>query len=134
MNIIAIWLVLVRTKPTLVVIYIYPHSSHVFWFFEWAHVNSTFLGRDSLPFVLIKWHVHSKHDNQDGDKMNTLAFIDFYSSKFSQPWFVKIFHRQNFVPYCIWLKQLVHLVGWNFGCHKTYYFKTKLVLQVEQTT
>ena len=27
---------------------------------------------------------HSKLDNEDDDEMNTLAFINFYSSKFSQ--------------------------------------------------
>ena len=43
--------------------------------------------------------VHSKHDNQDDDKMSTLTFISFYSSKFSQPWFIAIFHRQNFDLY-----------------------------------
>ena len=35
--------------------------------------------------------VHSKHDDQDDHKVNTLAFIDFV--------LVKIFHCQNFMPY-----------------------------------
>ena len=34
---------------------------------------------------------HSKHDDQDDHKVNTLAFIDFV--------LVKIFHCQNFMPY-----------------------------------
>ena len=54
MNIIAIQLVLVRTKPGLVVMCIYPHSSCVFYCMP---VNSTFLDCKSLPFVLM----HAKH-------------------------------------------------------------------------
>ena len=41
----------------------------------------------------------SMYDDQDDDKMNTLAFVNFYSSKFYQPSFVKIFHHQKFAPY-----------------------------------
>ena len=55
MNIIAIWLILVRTKLALIVMCIYPHGSRVFWFFQCVHVNSTFLGCDSLPWVLLRW-------------------------------------------------------------------------------
>ena len=29
----------------------------------------------------------------------------FYSSNFSQSWFVNIFHRQNFAPYGIWISR-----------------------------
>ena len=38
----------------------------------------------------------------------------FDSSKFSQPWFIKIFHRQNFVPYGI-LK--IHVIHWVIKMH-----------------
>ena len=46
----------------------------------------------------------SKYDYQH-DKMNILAFINIYSSKFSQTWFVNIFHRQNFAPYGSWIQR-----------------------------
>ena len=37
----------------------YPHSSSVLWLFECTHVNSTFLGHDSLPFILNFTYVFS---------------------------------------------------------------------------
>ena len=51
MNIIAIWLVIVGTKSGLVVMC--KILTAVVVFFIYAHVNSTFLGCDSLPLVLI---------------------------------------------------------------------------------
>ena len=39
-------------------------------------------------------HPRSKHDDHDDDKMNTLAFVNFYSSNFSQPSRI----RQYFPP------------------------------------
>ena len=56
MNIIAMQLVLVRTQPGLVVMCKYPYGSHVF---ECARINSTFLGRYSLPFILIYSSLHA---------------------------------------------------------------------------
>ena len=41
----------------------------------------------------------SKYDNQDENKMNTLAFVSFLLIKISQPWFIKILYHQNFAPY-----------------------------------
>ena len=34
------------------------------------------------------------------------------------------------MKYTVWEKQLICLAGHNFSCHKTHYFKPKLVLQV----
>ena len=46
MNVIAMWLVLVRTKLGCI------NILTVVAYFECAHINSTFLDHDSLPFVL----------------------------------------------------------------------------------
>ena len=51
MNIIAIRLVLVGTKSVLIVMC--KILMVVVVFFIYAHANSTFLGRDSLPLVLM---------------------------------------------------------------------------------
>ena len=42
-----------------------------------------------------------------------------------------------FIPRNVWVKQVKQLIrfsGQSFSFHKTYHFKPKLVLQVEQTT
>ena len=55
MNIIAIWLLLEGTKSGLIVICKTHGSRRIFIY---AHVNSTFPGRDSLPLVLILyWNI-----------------------------------------------------------------------------
>ena len=51
MDIVAIRLVLVTTKPGLIVMCQYPNM--VVAFFECMRIDSTFLDRDSLPFVMI---------------------------------------------------------------------------------
>ena len=51
----------------------------------------------------------NKHDDQDDDKMNTLAFvnIDFTRQNFPNPDSF-IFYHQNFVPYGICIPDLIY--------------------------
>ena len=59
----------------------------------------------------------SKHDDQDDNKMNTLAFVNFS--------LIKIFHHQNFAPYVINLK---------VETQSTFLFSFDCILIVKLTT
>ena len=56
MNIIAIWLVLEGTKPGVIVMC--KILTVVVGFYLCASINSTFLGCDSLPLILIKTNIN----------------------------------------------------------------------------
>ena len=70
-------------------------------FYKSGHKHICIQGSNNLAITNKAACAHTKHDNQCDNKVNALAFINFYLSKFSQPWFVKIFH-QIFALYNSW--------------------------------
>ena len=61
-----------------------------------------------------------------------MLWIRQIRQSFPPPLFYTIRCLVIFIPQNIWEQQLIHLRGWNFGYHKTYRFRPKLMLQLEK--